>query len=316
MKIAENLIGLIGNTPLVHLNYLPGPDDATILAKLESYNPGGSIKDRIGYAMIADAEERRLLKPGCTIVEPTAGNTGIGLSIVAIAKGYRVTLTMPENVSREKYTLLASFGAEIILTPEDAGMGGAIWEAEEIISRNPHNFMPNQFENPVNPEIHRQTTAREILDDIDREIDFLVVGVGTGGTLTGVGEVLKTHRPKTQVVAVEPSISPVLSGGQPGPTRIDGIGAGRIPDVLNVNVIDQVVTVSDGEAYHMMRKISKAEGLLVGMSSGANVHAALEVAQGLGKDKTVVTILPDTGDRYFSLAQYFESAIGSEAGFE
>ena len=316
MKIAENLIGLIGNTPLVHLNYLPGPDDATILAKLESYNPGGSIKDRIGYAMIADAEERGLLKSGCTIVEPTAGNTGIGLSIVAIAKGYRVTLTMPENVSREKYTLLASFGAEIILTPEDAGMGGAIWEAEEIISRNPHNFMPNQFENPVNPEIHRQTTAREILDDIDREIDFFVVGVGTGGTLTGVGEVLKTHRPKTQVVAVEPSISPVLSGGQPGPTRIDGIGAGRIPDVLNVNVIDQVVTVSDGEAYRMMRKISKAEGLLVGMSSGANVYAALEVARGLGKDKTVVTILPDTGDRYFSLAQYFESVIGAEAGFE
>ena len=316
MKIAENLIGLIGNTPLVHLNYLPDPDDATILAKLESYNPGGSIKDRIGYAMIADAEERGLLKPGSTIVEPTAGNTGIGLSIVAIAKGYRVTLTMPENVSREKYTLLASFGAEIILTPEDAGMGGAIWEAEEIIARNPHNFMPNQFENPVNPEIHRQTTAREILDDIDREIDFLVVGVGTGGTLTGVGEVLKTHRPKTQVVAVEPSISPVLSGGQPGPTRIDGIGAGRIPDVLNVNVIDQVITVSDGEAYHMMRRISKAEGLLVGMSSGANVHAALEVARGLGKDKTVVTILPDTGDRYFSLDQYFGSRIGAEAGFE
>ena len=316
MKIAENLIGLIGNTPLVHLNYLPDPDDATILAKLESYNPGGSIKDRIGYAMIADAEERGLLKPGSTIVEPTAGNTGIGLSIVAIAKGYRVTLTMPENVSREKYTLLASFGAEIILTPEDAGMGGAIWEAEEIIARNPHNFMPNQFENPVNPEIHRQTTACEILDDIDREIDFLVVGVGTGGTLTGVGEVLKTHRPKTQVVAVEPSISPVLSGGQPGPTRIDGIGAGRIPDVLNVNVIDQVITVSDGEAYHMMRRISKAEGLLVGMSSGANVHAALEVARGLGKDKTVVTILPDTGDRYFSLDQYFGSRIGAEAGFE
>ena len=316
MKIAENLIGLIGNTPLVHLNYLPDPDDATILAKLESYNPGGSIKDRIGYAMIADAEEQGLLKPGCTIVEPTAGNTGIGLSIVAIAKGYRVTLTMPENVSREKYTLLASFGAEIILTPEDAGMGGAIWEAEEIISRNPHNFMPNQFENPVNPEIHRQTTAREILDDIDRDIDFFVVGVGTGGTLTGVGEVLKTHRPKTQVVAVEPSISPVLSGGQPGPTRIDGIGAGRIPEVLNVNVIDQVITVSDGEAYRMMRQISKAEGLLVGMSSGANVHAALEVARGLGKDKTVVTILPDTGDRYFSLDQYFGSRIGAEAGFE
>ncbi len=316
MKIAENLIDLIGNTPLVCLNYLPGPNDATVFAKLESYNPGGSIKDRIGYAMIADAEERGLLKPGDTIVEPTAGNTGIGLSIVAVARGYRVILTMPENVSREKYTLLSSFGAEIVLTPEDSGMGGAIWEAEEIVRGNPSYFMPNQFQNPVNPEIHRQTTAREILEDLDREVDFFVAGVGTGGTLTGVGEVLKARRSKTQVVAVEPSVSPVLSGGEPGPTHIDGIGAGRIPEVLNVDIIDRVITVSDEEAYQMMRRISKTEGLLIGMSSGANVHATLEVARDLGKDKTVVTILPDTGDRYFSLAQYFEREIDPEVDFE
>ena len=310
MKIAKNIIDLIGNTPLVRLNRLPGPNDATIFAKLESYNPGGSIKDRICYAMVADAEARGWLKPGYTIVEPTAGNTGLGLSIVAIAKGYRAILTMPENVSREKYTLISAFGAEIILTPENAGMAGAIWEAEEIVKRNPSYFMPNQFRNPANPEIHRQTTAREILEVLDGDIHFFVTGVGTGGTLTGVGEVLKARHPKIQVVAVEPSVSPVLSGGQPGPTRIDGIGAGMIPEVLNVDIIDRVITVSDLEAYQMMQRISRTEGLLVGMSSGANVHAALEVAKDLGKDKTVVTILPDTGERYFSLARYFEP--GSE----
>jgi cysteine synthase A len=306
MKIAENLTDLIGNTPLVRLNRLLGTNDATIFAKLESYNPGGSIKDRIGHAMIADAEERGLLKPGYTIVEPTAGNTGIGLAIVAIAKGYHVILTMPENVSREKCTLLSAFGAEIVLTPEDAGMGGAIWEAEKIVKQNPDHFMPNQFQNPVNPEIHRQTTAREILEALDRDIDFFIAGVGTGGTLTGVGEVLKARRSETQVIAVEPSVSPVLSGGQPGPTRINGIGAGRIPEVLNIDIIDQVITVSDEDAYQMMKRISRTEGLLVGMSSGANVYASLKVAKDLGVDKTIVTILPDTGDRYFSLDRYFE----------
>ena len=316
MKIAENLTDLIGNTPLVRLSQVTGANDATIFAKLESYNPGGSIKDRIGYAMIADAEERGALKPGDTIVEPTAGNTGIGLSIVAIAKGYRIILTMPENVSQEKYTLSAAFGAEIVLTPENSGMGGAIREAEEILKRGPDYFMPNQFQNPVNPEIHRQTTAREIVEALDRAVDFFVAGVGTGGTLTGVGEVLKAHRPETQVVAVEPSASPVLSGGQPGPTRIDGIGAGRIPEVLNVDIVDCVVTVSDEDAYQMMRYISTTEGLLVGMSSGANVYASLKVAQNLGKDKTVVTILPDTGERYFSLARHFESEIDSTADFD
>ncbi|MDE0186268.1 MAG: cysteine synthase A [Candidatus Poribacteria bacterium] len=306
MKIAKNIIDLIGNTPLVRLNYLTGEDDAAIFAKLESYNPGGSIKDRIGYAMIIDAEKRGLLKPGHTIVEPTAGNTGIALSIVALAKGYHLILTMPENVSREKYMLLSAFGAEIILTPEAGGMGEAIWEAEEVVRRNSRHFMPNQFNNSANPEIHRQTTAREILQALDCRIDYFVAGVGTGGTLTGVGETLKAHCPDTQVVAVEPSVSPVLSGGAPNPTRIDGIGAGMVPNVLNVDIIDRVMTVSDEGAYEMMKRISRREGLLVGMSSGANIFASLQLAQELGRDKTVVTILPDTGERYFSLAQFFE----------
>ena len=306
MKIAKNLTDLIGNTPTIRLNALTGKDDATIFAKLEAYNPGGSIKDRISYAMIVDAEERGILRKGDTIVEPTAGNTGLGLSIVGIARGYPVTLTMPENVSREKYELLSSFGAKIVLTPEHGGMASAIWEAEAIIRKNPRHYMPNQFTNPANPEIHRRTTAVEILKAIGTDIDFFVTGVGTGGTLTGVGEVLKTACPHVKVVAVEPSVSAVLSGGKPNPTRIDGIGAGMIPEVLNVDVIDEVITVGEKEAYEMMKSISTTEGLLVGMSSGANVYAALQVAKVQGPDKTVVTILPDTGERYFSLSRYFE----------
>ena len=306
MKIAKNLTDLIGNTPTIRLNALTGKDDATIFAKLEAYNPGGSIKDRISYAMIVDAEERGILRKGDTIVEPTAGNTGLGLSIVGIARGYPVTLTMPENVSREKYELLSSFGAKIVLTPEHGGMASAIWEAEAIIRKNPRHYMPNQFTNPANPEIHRRTTAVEILKAIGTDIDFFVTGVGTGGTLTGVGEVLKTACPNVKVVAVEPSVSAVLSGGKPSPTRIDGIGAGMIPEVLNIDVIDEVITVGEKEAYEMMKSISTTEGLLVGMSSGANVHAALQVARAQGPDKTVVTILPDTGERYFSLSRYFE----------
>ena len=306
MKIAKNLTDLIGNTPTIRLNALTGKDDATIFAKLEAYNPGGSIKDRISYAMIVDAEERGILRKGDTIVEPTAGNTGLGLSIVGIARGYPVTLTMPENVSREKYELLSSFGAKIVLTPEHGGMASAIWEAETIVRQNPRHYMPNQFTNPANPEIHRRTTAVEILKAIGTDIDFFVTGVGTGGTLTGVGEVLKTECPHVKVVAVEPSVSAVLSGGKPGPTRIDGIGAGMIPEVLNVDVIDEIITVGEKEAYEMMKSISTTEGLLVGMSSGANVHAALQVAKAQGPDKTVVTILPDTGERYFSLSRYFE----------
>lgn len=306
MKIAQNLTKLIGNTPMVRLNALPKNDDATILAKLESYNPGGSIKDRISYAMVIDAEERGILKPGDTIVEPTAGNTGIGLSIVGVARGYNVTLTMPENVSSEKYALLSAFGANIVLTPEHGGMASAIWEAEEILRKNSRHYMPNQFTNLANPKIHRETTAVEILESTGSDIDYFVTGVGTGGTLTGVGEVLKAKNPKTKVIAVEPLVSSVLSGGNPGPTRIDGLGAGMVPEVLNVDIIDEVIAVSEEVAYQTMKDISQKEGLLVGMSSGANVNAALQVAKGKGPDKTVVTILPDTGERYFSLSRYFE----------
>lgn len=306
MKIAQNLTKLIGNTPMVRLNALPKIEDATIYAKLESYNPGGSIKDRISYGMIIDAEERGILKPGDTIVEPTAGNTGIGLSIVGVARGYNVTLTMPENVSSEKYALLSAFGANIVLTPEHGGMASAIWEAEEILRQNPRHYMPNQFTNLANPKIHRETTAVEILDAMDRDIDYFVTGVGTGGTLTGVGEVLKAKNPDTKVIAVEPLVSSVLSGGIPGPTRIDGLGAGMVPEVLNVDIIDDIIAVSEEVAYQTMKDISRKEGLLVGMSSGANINAALQVAKAKGPDKTVVTILPDTGERYFSLSRYFE----------
>ncbi len=306
MKYAQNLTKLIGNTPMVRLNALTNHEDATIFAKLESYNPGGSIKDRISYAMVLDAEERGLLRPGDTIVEPTAGNTGIGLSIIGVARGYKVILTMPENVSSEKYALLSAFGANIVLTPEHGGMASAIWEAEEILRRNSRHFMPNQFTNRANPQIHRQTTAVEILKAMGENIDAFVAGVGTGGTLTGVGEMLKTRNPNTKVVAVEPLVSAVLSGGQPGPTRIDGLGAGMVPEVLNIEIIDDVIAVSEEVAYQTMKDISKKEGLLVGMSSGANVHAALKIAKALGRGKTVVTILPDTGERYFSLSRYFE----------
>lgn len=306
MKYAQNLTKLIGNTPMVRLNAMLNHEDASIFAKLESYNPGGSIKDRISYAMVLDAEERGILRPGDTIVEPTAGNTGIGLSIVGIARGYNVILTMPENVSSEKYALLSAFGANILLTPEHGGMASAIWEAEEILRRNSRHYMPNQFTNRANPQIHRQTTAVEILKALGDNIDVFVAGVGTGGTLTGVGEILKSRNPNTKVVAVEPLVSSVLSGGMPGPTRIDGLGAGMVPEVLNVDIIDDVIAVSEEVAYQTMKDISKNEGLLVGMSSGANVHSALKLAKELGRGKTIVTILPDTGERYFSLSRHFE----------
>lgn len=303
---AENLTQLIGNTPTIRLNALSGEADATLYAKLESYNPGGSIKDRISYAMIIDAEERGLLRKGDTIVEPTAGNTGLGLSLIGIARGYPVILTMPENVSSEKYALLSAFGAKIMLTPEHGGMASAIWKAEEIVRQHQRHYMPNQFTNPANAETHRCTTAVEILKDIGTDIDFFVAGVGTGGTLTGVGEVLKANCPDVKIIAVEPRVSAVLSGGSPGPTRIDGLGAGMIPEVLNVDIIDDVIAVPEEVAYETMKTLSRREGLLVGMSSGANAYAALQIAKGRGSDTTVVTILPDTGERYFSLSRYFE----------
>ncbi|MDA1192579.1 MAG: cysteine synthase A [Candidatus Poribacteria bacterium] len=304
-KLAGSVLELIGKTPLVRLHHIPPKDGAEVLAKLEAANPGGSVKDRIGLSMIIEAERLKKIKPGATIVEPTAGNTGVGLAIVARAKGYKAILTMPENVSVEKRTLLKAYGAEIVLTPEADGMAGAIWEAEEILSREKNAYMPNQFSNPANPTIHRETTGREIAAATQGHVDALVTGVGTGGTLTGVAQALKEHNPKLHVVAVEPAVTPVLSGGRPGPTRIDGLGAGFIPEVLDVSLIDEVITVGEQEAYDMMVRIGQDEGFVVGMSSGANVVAAIKVAKRLGKGKRVVTFLCDTGERYFSLAQYF-----------
>jgi cysteine synthase A len=301
-----DVLGLIGNTPLVRLNRLPEKGSAEVLGKLESHNPGGSIKDRICLSMIEEAEARRVIHPGATIVEPTAGNTGIGLAIVARARGYTAILTMPENVSVEKRTLLKAFGADIVLTREAEGMAGAIWEAEEIVRRTRNAFMPNQFRNPANPAIHRLTTGKEILAATQGAVDAFVAGVGTGGTLTGVGEALRSRIPHVRIVAVEPAVSAVLSGGRPGPTRIDGIGAGFVPEVLNTSLIDEVITVTEKEAYDTMRALGLVEGLLVGMSSGANVAASLHVAKRLGAGKRVVTILADTGERYFSLAATFE----------
>jgi cysteine synthase A len=305
-NIVGNVLELIGNTPLVRLNHLPHADCAEVLAKLESANPGGSIKDRIALSMILDAEQRGLIQKGATIVEPTAGNTGLGLAIVARARGYRAILTMPENVSVEKRTLLTTFGAEILLTPESDGMAGAIWEAEEILRRTKNAHMPNQFRNPANPAIHRRTTGREILEATQGRVDAFVTGVGTGGTLTGVAEALRERVPNVRIVAVEPAASAVLSGGRPGPTRIDGLGAGFVPEVLNVALINEVISVTEKDAYATMRAISEVEGYLVGMSSGANVFAALRVAEKLGPKKRVVTTLCDTGERYFSLAKFFE----------
>jgi cysteine synthase A len=271
-----------------------------VLAKIESRNPGGSVKDRIAAAMIEDAERRGVLKPGATIVEPTSGNTGIGLAMVAAVKGYRLILTMPEDMSVERQRLFARFGAEIHLTPAIEGMSGAVFAAEELGRQHPDYFIPQQFQNPANPEAHRRTTALEILDAVDG-LDALVVGVGTGGTITGVGEVLKAKLPGVQVVAVEPAKSPVLSGGRFRPHGIHGIGASFVPGVLNRDVIDRIITVSDEDAVAWSKRLGREEGLLAGISSGAAVFAACRVAAELRGDQTVVTILPDTGERYLSL---------------
>jgi cysteine synthase A len=297
---ADTVLGLIGRTPVARLQRMPAPGSATVWAKLERANPGGSVKDRIGLSMIEAAERDGLLKPGGVIVEPTSGNTGIGLAIVAAVKGYRLILTMPGTMSVERRTLLAAYGAEIVLTPGAGGMKGAIARAEELVQQNPGYFMPLQFKNPANPEVHRCTTAVEILQQVEGPIHAFVAGVGTGGTLTGVGEVLKERYPAVQIVAVEPANSPVLSGGQPGPHKIQGIGAGFVPDVLNVVLVDEVIAVTDEEAIETARRLAREEGLLVGISSGAAAFAALRVAERLGDGKTVVVILPDTGERYLS----------------
>jgi len=302
----KDISTLIGNTPMVKLNHLPEAGMAEIHAKVEYFNPGGSVKDRISLAMIAAAERAGKLKPGGMIVEPTSGNTGIGLALLGALRGYKVILTMPETMSRERTSILRSYGAEIVLTPGAEGMAGAVKRAEEIVNTT-GAFMPQQFKNPANPEIHRQTTALEILQVLGNGIDALVAGVGTGGTLTGVGEVLKEKNPDILIVAVEPASSPVLSGGQPGPHKIQGIGAGFIPEVLNVNLIDEIITVSDQEAFRYAGRLAKEEGLLVGLSSGAAACAALKVAGRLGESKIVVTIFPDTGERYLSMEPFFES---------
>ncbi len=297
--VANSVLDLIGRTPVVRLQKVTTNDMATIWAKLERQNPGGSVKERIGLAMIETAERDGRIKPGTTIVEPTSGNTGIGLAMVSAFKGYHLILVMPDTLSIERRLLFQAYGAEVVLTPGSGGMKTAIATAEDIVAANPGAFMPNQFANPANPEAHRKTTALEILSQVPH-LDAMVVGIGTGGTITGVGEVLKAKLPHVEIIAVEPAESPVLSGGEPGKHKIQGIGAGFVPHVLNVDVIDSIITVESDKAHEMARQLARQEGLLVGMSSGAAVVAAIEVAIRLGKGKTVVTVLPDTGERYLS----------------
>jgi cysteine synthase A len=301
MKIAASVLDLVGHTPMVRLNRVPKAGGAVVLAKMESQNPGGSVKDRIGVAMVEDAERRGVLAPGGTLVEPTSGNTGVGLAMAAAVKGYRLILTMPDDMSVERQRLLTRFGAEIHLTPAIEGMTGAVFAATELIREHPDYFMPQQFENAANPEIHRRTTALEILEQTDGRIDVFVAGVGTGGTITGVGEVLKEKVPGIRVVAVEPARSPVLSGGKARPHAIQGIGASFVPGVLNRAVIDRIIQVRDEDATVWSRRLCREEGLLVGISAGAAAFAACAVAGELGPEQVVVTVLPDTGERYLSL---------------
>ena len=303
--VVENVLELIGRTPMVKLRKIVEGEMAEIYAKLEHFNPGGSVKDRICLSMIEDAEKNGRLKPGSTIIEPTSGNTGIGLAMVCAVKGYKCILTMPESMSLERIFILKSYGAEVILTPAIESMAGAIKKAEEILKKTKDAFMPQQFNNPANPEIHRKTTAEEVLTATDGRLDAFVAGVGTGGTITGVGEVLKKKNPNIKIVAVEPSTSAVLSGKIAGPHKIQGIGAGFVPKVLNREIIDEIVTVDDDQAFQITKRLAREEGLFVGISAGAAGFAALKVAGDLGKGKRVVVIFPDTGERYFSMEQYF-----------
>ncbi len=301
MTLYSNIAGILGQTPMVRLNRIAEGVKADVYAKLEFFNPLGSIKDRIGVGMIEAAEKEGLIGPETTIIEPTSGNTGIALAYICAARGYRLMLTMPETMSLERKKLLAHLGAELVLTPGDKGMNGAIARAREILSENPDFYMPDQFSNPANPEIHRKTTAQEIWSDTDGKVDIFVAGVGTGGTITGVSQVIKQRKRSFRAVAVEPADSPVLSGGGPGPHKIQGIGAGFVPDVLDQSVIDEVITVSNNDAFRTARLLASSEGLLCGISSGAAVHAALAVAsRPESEGKCIVTILPSTGERYIS----------------
>lgn len=304
MNIANSVLDLIGMTPMVKLNRLSPENGATIAAKIEAFNPGGSIKDRIAFSMIKDAEENGILKPGSTVIEPTSGNTGIGLAMVCAVKGYRLILVMPESMSIERRKILKAYGAELVLTPAEKGMKGAVEKAEELAKAYGY-FMPLQFDNPANPAIHEKTTAQEILQQTDGKLDAFVGGIGTGGTFTGVAKVIKAKMPHVKFIAVEPAASPVLSGGTPGPHKIQGIGAGFVPKVLDTSLIDQIITVPNEEAFNFARQLAIKEGILAGISSGAAVYAALQVARDLGPGKLVVTVLPDTGERYLSVDGLF-----------
>ena len=304
--IFQDITAMVGRTPLVRINKL-GSDKAAILAKLESYNPCGSVKDRIALSMIEAAEKNGLIKKDTVIIEPTSGNTGIGLAFICAVKGYKLVLTMPESMSVERRRLLRLFGAEIVLTPAERGMPGAVEKAEQLVADDPNAFMPQQFNNPANPQIHRETTAEEIFSDTDGRIDILVSGVGTGGTLTGCTEVLKQRNKDLKAVAVEPKDSPVLSGGKPGPHKIQGIGAGFVPQVLNTDIIDETIQVSNHDAMETARRLAAREGILVGISSGAAMYAAIQLSQRQeNQGKTIVVILPDTGERYISTEMFEE----------
>ncbi len=311
MQLHKDILSLIGHTPLVKINRLTSKDDAELWAKLEGFNPGGSVKDRIALSMVETAEKEGRLNPGGTIIEPTSGNTGIGLAMVGAVKGYRVILTMSERMSMERRDILRAYGAELILTPGEKGMLGAVERAEEICKENPDYFMPLQFENPANPGAHRKTTVPEIIDSLGGVPEAFVAGVGTGGTITGVGEVLREKRPGIWITAVEPYGSAVLSGGEPGPHKIAGIGAGFYPGVLNTKIYDEVIPVKDEDAIEAMRRLALKEGILAGVSSGAAVWAALTVARRLGRGKKVVVILPDRGDRYLSTGFFSPGIVDS-----